>query len=151
MNVGDICNKNVVYADQKSDLLTAALLMREYHVGSVVIVVDSQNGRKPVGIITDRDLVLKILASDVPAKEIILNDIVNRDIICIRDDDDIMDAIKIMYMESVRRVPVINDKGELSGILAMDDLIEILTNELCNLVAVIGRQQRQEQRKIHAG
>jgi CBS domain-containing protein len=150
MNVGSICNRNVVSISQDADLLTAAELMREEHVGSLLIVVTRQHKVRPVGILTDRDLMLEIVAEDIKPTDILVKDLMTREVICVREDDDIMGAIKTMYMESVRRMPVINDAGNLIGIVTMDDLIEILANELSNLIEVVGRQQRYERKEIHS-
>lgn len=146
MNVGDICNRNVIYADIDTDILAAAQLMRKYHVGSIVIVMDKSHDKKPIGIVTDRDLAIKILAKDASAQNITLHDTMTRDLVCVREDDDIMDTTRIMRLEGVRRVPVINDEGGLTGMLTMDDLIEMLATELSNLAGLIGREQRQEKK-----
>jgi len=145
MRVDNLCNRNVIVAEQNTSVLRAAKLMREHHVGSLVIIDSSSNGRKPIGIVSDRDIVIEV-AKGISLKEIRLKDIMNQDLICVRDTDDTMDIVRIMCMEGIRRVPVIDSAGNLVGILAMDDVFEMLAGELSNLAILICRQQRHEKR-----
>lgn len=146
MNIINIYNRNVIVADQNSDVLTAAQLMRQHHVGTIVIVADAVNSKKPIGIVSERDLVVKVLAKNVSAKDITLHDTMTRDLVCLREDDDIIDTIRVMCMEGVRRAPVINKQGNLVGILAMDDLVEMLADDLSNLARLIERGRQNEKR-----
>ena len=144
MNVDSICNRNVVIADQATDALTAARLMHENHVGTIIIVDDINNAKRPIGIISDRDLVIEVLAKDVSPAQVTLKDAMNPDLICVRDDDDMMETVKIMCLEGIRRVPVVNEQGQLTGILTMDDLFEILADELSNLALLMGREKQSK-------
>lgn len=144
MKVSSICNKNVITAAEGSSVLEVASLMRQHHVDTIVIVANTPTGEKPIGIVSERDLVIKVLAEDSSSEESVLGDFINRDLICVRDHEDIMETVRIMCMEGVRRVPVVNHDGDLMGILAMDDLFEILANELSNLAMLICRQERNE-------
>ena len=142
MNVDSICNRNVVIADQSTDALTAARLMHENHVGTIIIVDDISNTKRPIGIISDRDLVIEVLAKDVSPAQVTLKDAMNQDLICVRDDDDMLETVKIMCLEGIRRVPVVNEQGQLTGILTMDNLFEILANELSNLALLMSREKQ---------
>jgi predicted transcriptional regulator len=146
MRVDNLCNRNAIVAEQNTNVLRAAELMREHHVGSLVIIDSSSNGRKPIGIVSDRDIVIEVLAKGISLKETRLKDIMNQDLICVRDTDDTMDVVRIMCMEGIRRVPVIDSAGNLVGILTMDDVFEMLAGELSNLAILICRQQRHEKR-----
>lgn len=146
MEVESICNRNVIVADKNTSVLTAAKLMRQHHVGTIIIIADINNVKKPVGIISDRDLVIKIMARDVSYEKLSVYDVMSRDLICVKNDEEVMEVVRMMCMEGVRRVPVINNEGQLIGILSMDDLFEMLADELSNLAVLICRQQKHEKR-----
>ena len=144
MRVDNLCNRNVIVVEQEANVLSAAKLMREHHVGSLIIIDSNTHGKKPIGIISDRDIVIKVLAKEISLDKIKLHDIMDRDLICVRDSDDTMDTVRIMCMEGIRRVPVINSAGDLIGILSMDDVFEMLADELSNLAILICRQHKHE-------
>lgn len=146
MRVDNLCNRNVIVVEQEANVLSAAKLMREHHVGSLIIIDSNSNGKKPIGIVSDRDIVIKVLAKEFSLEKTKLNDIMDRDLICVRDSDDTMDTVRIMCMEGIRRVPVIDSAGDLIGLLAMDDVFEMLADELSNLAVLICRQQKHERR-----
>ncbi len=146
MKVESICNRNVITAERDNNVLKAAEIMRQNHVGSIVIVDVTSYGEKPIGIVSDRDIVIKVVAKNVSLEEISLNDIMARDLVCVRGNDDLMETLRIMCMEGVRRVPVINNEGALMGLLSMDDLFEIFANELSNIAVLICRHKKHEKR-----
>ncbi len=134
MSVAKACNRKVVYIDQNANIDEVAQMMREEHVGSV-IVVDQE--AKPIGIITDRDLVIEILAEDVPADSVALKDIMTYHPVVIREDEDLADALDKMRERAVRRAPVVDAEGLLSGILSIDDVLAHLGAEMNEVIALI--------------
>jgi CBS domain-containing protein len=144
MTLKSICNREVVIAQKNDTLVEAAKLMREYQVGSIVIVEERNGLRYPVGIVTDRDLVIELIAKEVDINSVTLGDVMYRDIILGKENDDINETIKIMRQRGIRRLPVVDDRSVLVGIVTMDDLIDLIAEELKDLVALIGKQQNLE-------
>ncbi len=144
MNIGDICNREVVFIDREGSILEAARRMREYHVGNV-IVIDQKNGsRTPVGILTDRDIVRALVASEVGLNRVSVGDAMSFDLLTVQEEDDVIGTIKKMRHRGVRRVPVVNHAGELQGIVAVDDLIDLICEELMDLAGLIQHQANHE-------
>jgi CBS domain-containing protein len=144
MSVGEICNREVVVANREDSVLTAAQLMREHHVGDVVIV-DRRNGHAiPVGILTDRDIVLELVAKSVDAQSIAVADAMSGDLLLAKEDDSVTNLVELMQNKGVRRVPVVDDKGALVGIVAVDDLVDLMAEQLSTLVGLIRREARHE-------
>lgn len=146
MNVGEICNREVIIADRNDSVLDAARLMREHHVGDVV-VVDARDGQRvPVGILTDRDIVLELVAKSVDVQRVTVADAMSGELLTASEADDVGDLIARMQGKGVRRVPVVNAKGGLVGIVAVDDLMDLLAEELSQLAGLVQREGRHEQR-----
>lgn len=146
MNVKEICNREVVIADLESNLMDAAKLMREYHVGSIIIVEKENDHVRPVGIVTDRDIVVQGIAEDVVLEDISLKDIVVGEPVTARESDGIHETLETMRTKGVRRLPVVDSQGSLVGILTMDDLLEVLSEELENIARLIVREQQTEEK-----
>ena len=144
MSVGKFCNREVVITDRQCSLLEVAKLMRQYHVGDVV-VAESRGGQNfPVGIITDRDLVVDLIAKEIPLEFLVAGDMTSPNLVTVREGDGIWETLVIMRNKGVRRVPVVNDVGGLEGILTVDDLLELLAEELAALAKVPGREVQHE-------
>jgi CBS domain-containing protein len=144
MTVGKICNREVVITTREATLIEVAKLMREYHVGDVVVVDDRGDERVPVGIITDRDIVLAIVASEVNLDAVVAGDIMTPELLIAREEDSIWDILQRMRSHGVRRLPVVNDRGGLEGILSVNDFLELISDELLALAQVARRQQERE-------
>jgi len=144
MTIGDICIRDTVYITRENSIAEAARLMRDHHVGDLV-VVDEQTGlRKPVGILTDRDLVVEVLAKEIDLNAVTVGDVMSSDLITARDSDGLYETIQRMRARGIRRVPVVDDKGSLAGIVAADDLLDLLADELTALARVGSREQARE-------
>jgi len=144
MNIGEVCNREVVVIDKEGSILTAALYMREYHVGNVIVVEEKDGERIPVGILTDRDIVRALVAENIDLKVVTVGDTMSFDLLTVNEGDDIADTIKRMRHRGVRRVPVINRRGGLEGIVAADDLIELICEQLTDLVGLLRHQPERE-------
>ena len=146
MNAGELCNREVVFAYRDVRLVEAARLMREHHVGSLVVVVDRLSERVPVGILTDRDIVVAVVAKELDPRTLAVGDVMTGELLTIREKDGISDALRLMREKGVRRVPVITHSGALAGILTIDDLLELVAEELGDFVRAIGRERVRETR-----
>ena len=146
MAIGEICNRKVVFAQRETTVLEAARLMREHHVGDLVVVDESGDKRVPVGIVTDRDVVLEIVCMELDASVLTAGDIMGLELATVRDNEGVFETMRYMRSKGVRRIPVVDAHGGLVGIVTLDDLVEILAeemNELAKLIATEGRRERQ--------
>ncbi len=146
MTLKTICNRDVVIAQKNDTLLEAAKLMREYHTGDVVIVEKHNGLNYPVGIVTDRDIVIEVIAKEVDGNSLTLGDVMYRELTLAKEHDDIHETIQIMRQKGIRRLPVIDDNGALIGIITLDDLIDLIAEQLKNLTELIGKQQNLEKK-----
>ncbi len=142
---GEICSRDVVFVARDATVQFAAKLMRHNHVGTVV-VVDEMNGRRtPVGIVTDRDIVVEVNAVDLNPNVITVGDIMAPGLVTVHEDAGPFEAMEIMRDKGVRRLPVVDRKGCLAGIISIDDLLEVLAGEITAMTRIVGRERAHEQ------
>lgn len=145
MRVGEFCVREVIECTRKTSALELSQIMRQSHVGDVV-VVDQPNGKKiAVGIVTDRDLAVEVMANERDPALVTAGDLIGRKLITVGEGSDVYETAELMRYEGVRRVPVVDDQGGLAGIVTMDDLLRIIGEQLALLAQVIGRERFQEQ------
>ena len=126
MTIGKICNREVVYISPDVTVQAACKLMRHYHVGSLVVVEEKNGNRVPVGMLTDRDVVVELLAMDLDAKVITAGDIMSLDLVTVSENHGVYETIELMRLKGVRRMPIVDSENRLTGIVAIDDLLEML-------------------------
>jgi CBS domain-containing protein len=149
MGIGEICCREVVFARRNESVAQAARLMREHHVGSVV-VADERNGRRyPVGVVTDRDIAVGVVALGLDPEKRNVESAMPAELVCVRETDGLGRAVALMRAQGVRRLPVIDAAGGLIGILSADDALEVLSEELYCLAGMVAAGERfeREQRK----
>jgi CBS domain-containing protein len=144
MPIGEICIREVIICNRSTSVLEAAQLMRRYHVGDLVIVDEIAGKRIPVGLITDRDIVLSVIAAQLDPSAVSAGDLISREVVVVREDQGVFETIEHMRAHGVRRMPVVDQQGALVGILAIDDLMELLAEELSKLPKLVSREQAQE-------
>ena len=144
MSIGRICNRETVIARAEDTIVEVSKLMRRHHVGDVVVIEPGEGGNVPIGILTDRDLVMEILAQDLSPDAVTVGDIMSEEIVTAREEDGIWDTLQRMRIKGVRRVPVVDARGGLVGILALDDLLELLAGELADLSKIVRREEGRE-------
>jgi CBS domain-containing protein len=144
MLVGKICKRDVVTIRKSDRLIEAARRMREHHVGDLVVVEGERN--VPVGVLTDRDLVVGILAKDVEhVTKLEVGDVLTEGILLAREDEDVSDALHRMQKEGVRRVPVVDGAGSLTGVFTLDDILDLVAGDMASIVSLVKRQRRREE------
>ena len=149
LTVGEICTRSVTIAFRSTPLNGAARLMRQNHVGSLVVVEETGGMRVVVGILTDRDIVTAVVAADLEPATLRTEDVMSTDLITAREDDSLIDLVRSMRRKGVRRVPVVGAQGELVGLATLDDVLDVLSQELSQLVGAIaseGKRERQMRR-----
>lgn len=145
MSVGHYCKREIVTVSKQDSILTAAKRMRQQHVGCLVVVEDQEGSTKPVGILTDRDLVIEVIAAEVDPDDISVGDIMSYELLTAWETDSIWETLQRMRVKGVRRIPVVDENNVLTGILSSDDLLEVLAEELSQLAKLSNRQQVREQ------
>ena len=145
MTVGDICNRNVAVAPPGQTIVDAAKRMRSSHVGDLV-AVETRNGRHvPVGIVTDRDIVISVVAGDPEhLYSLLVGDVMSTDLVTAREQDTIEAGLNKMQTHGVRRLPIVDGAGTLVGILTLDDVLRYLTAQQSELVALVVQEQQHE-------
>lgn len=143
MNAGSVCKQGVVTVTPTDDLIAAAHLMREKHVGYLV-VSDTSLGGRVVGVLTDRDIVVAVLAQEVDVRALKVGDVMTRDPLVIEDGQSIEVVLRHMREAGVRRVPVVDHSGALTGVLSIDDVLERIAEQLINIAGSIRNEQRME-------
>lgn len=147
VRVGSACTREVTTAPKRETVVDAAKRMRAAHVGDVVAVEDRGGRQVPVGILTDRDIALSVVATNADyIQTLTLNDVMSDDLVTARDDEDLDTALGRMREHGVRRLPVVDAAGALVGILTLDDVLQHITPARAELVALLAREQGRERR-----
>ena len=144
MPIGEICSRNVVCARRETTVKAAAQLMREYHVGTVVVVEESGERRIPTGIVTDRDIAVAVVALGLDAAVIQIGDIAAGDLVTVREDWDLPEVVELMQIRSLRRMVVTDAAGYLVGIVAADDVLSVLAEEMTELASMVSGEHKRE-------
>lgn len=144
MRIAEICTLQTVHCKRDLTVQQAALLMRNHHVGDLVVVEQPNGEMVPVGIITDRDIVVSVIALGLDPASLLVGDIMSEELMTATEDEDVYETIDRMRFKGIRRVPVVNSLGGLSGIVSIDDLVEFLADEMGELARISTRQQAHE-------
>jgi CBS domain-containing protein len=146
LTAGDLCTRETVCVPRTTSLTEAARLMRERHVGSLVIVDERPAGRVPAGVITDRDLVTAVLARDVDVHALRVEDVMSTAPIVVQEQASLFDALATMRSKGVRRLVVVDTQGLLQGVLALDDVIEVVAEQMQAVARALASGRPREQR-----
>jgi CBS domain-containing protein len=148
MNIGEICTRTVSRIDRKASLVDAARQMREEHVGDLV-VVEQRGGRAiPVGVLTDRDIVVGVLAKDADhLRTLEAGDVVMGTLVTATEDEDLEPVLHRMRLFGVRRIPVVDGHGAVTGLLSIDDILPALSDEVAELAFLVSRQADREPKR----
>ena len=145
MTVGEICNRDVVVAPKTQGIVDAAKRMRASHVGDLVVVENRGNEHVPIGIVTDRDIVISVVAGDPDhINYLLVSDVMSDDLVTAREPESVEAALRKMEEHGVRRLPIVDGDGVLVGILTLDDVLQYLTAQQNELVALVAQEQRRE-------
>ncbi|MFO0444426.1 MAG: CBS domain-containing protein [Betaproteobacteria bacterium] len=146
MDVRSMCSRRLVTADRLAPLTEAARLMREHHVGSVVVTRPTPEGLRTVGNVTDRDLAVEVLAragDGVPGSSLAAL-VGEQALVGISEDAPLGEAILRMRESGVRRLLVRSEQGLLVGLLSFDDVLQACAAQLTGLAAVLPRARQRE-------
>ena len=146
MQVGEICNREVIVVERDVSVREAAALMRQYHVGDLVVAEELAGKRAPVGIVTDRDIAIEVVAMGVDPEALTVGEVMGPELITVGEKETVYDTLHRMRQHGVRRIPVVDAQGGLAGIVSLADLLEFLAEEISYLSKVELREQAREAR-----
>jgi CBS domain-containing protein len=146
MPIIDYCSTDVITIGSDENLLTAARMMRDQHVGSLVV---AENGA-PVGIITDRDIVVRGVAEEKDLRAICVQEVMSCNLLTASKDAGVFEVTSLMCDEGIRRLPIVDGGGRLVGLVALDDLLVVLGTELANLASISSTERYREAEKVQA-
>ena len=144
MLIKDICVGNVVVSDLQTSALQAASLMRHRHVGDVVVVDNPVSEGVPLGVVTDRDLVVEVLGNGLDPAKTTLGSLMRTPVVIARESEDTATVIERMRAHGVRRVPVVAGEGEVVGIVTLNDLLKAAIADAGALLEVMTKGQLNE-------
>jgi CBS domain-containing protein len=144
MHIGEICNRSVISVAKDASVLEAVREMRTHHIGDVIVTDRVDGAEKPVGIVTDRDIVIEVLAEEVDPQSVTVGDIMSPTLVTAPHDAGLFDTLRFMGVKGVRRLPIVADDGTLYGILSVDDVIAVLTKEVSFVADIAARQIERE-------
>jgi len=144
MRIGEICTREVVYCGRSAGVREIAQLMRNHHVGDLVVAEWHDGRLQPLGMVTDRELVVKVLAEGVDPERLTAGDLMTRRVVTAIENEHVHAAIERMRAEGVRRLPVVGTDGGLVGVLSADDVGEFLAEELNGLARIAPHQATLE-------
>lgn len=146
MLVKDICTLDPASCGRDISILEAARLMRQHHTGTLVVVDDPTGDRTPAGIITDRDIVIEVLAAELDPAETPVSRVMCAKLVIAGGAEDVNDAIERMRLHGVRRLPVTDHDGSLLGILTLDDVLNLHAERATALAGIVSKEQSHERR-----
>jgi len=145
MTIGEICTRKVVIASRDTPIYEVARLMREYHAGDLVVTDELGDKRTPAGIVTDRDIVVEVLAEGLNPQGLTAGDIMTSKLVTVKEHDGMFEVLRLMRSEGVRRAPIVDETGALIGIVSLDDLLEVIAEEVGDLASLIREERRKEE------
>ncbi len=144
MMLSAVCTLDVASCSPRISVLEAARLMRQKHTGDLVVVDDDEDGQEPIGVITDRDIVVEVLANDLNPVTTTVGSVLRHPVVVAHDSEDPATALERMRTHGVRRIPIVSQHNRLIGILTVDDLLRLLATDVNTLTEIVSRQQHHE-------
>jgi signal-transduction protein with cAMP-binding, CBS, and nucleotidyltransferase domain len=150
MRISEICRREVVTCARKTSASDLSRIMRDSHVGDVIVVDTYQGKPVPIGLVTDRDLVVHVLAAGVPADSVTASDLMAEELVTAFESEYVYDAIWHMRSKGIRRLPVVDDGKFLVGVVTMDDITRYLAEEMSEVARITPHQLVIERSRPHA-
>ena len=150
MKVSAVCKRGAISIASTESISAAAQLMRERHVGFLIVYRPGDELRRPICVLTDRDIVVEVTANKVDPEALTVGDLMTREPVVANETEDLSDVLQGMRMAGVRRVPVVDIRNALVGVIAIDDAFDIITGFMCDITGSVKNEQRVE-RRVRAG
>ena len=146
MKLKELCVLDVACCHKGTTVAEAARLMRQHHTGDLIIIDESDGIREPVGIVTDRDIVMEVLAKSHDPEHTKVSEVMASPLVVASGSENVATAIERMRAHGVRRLPIVDDRGAVFGILTLDDLYRALAEHTAALAAIVTKEQTRENR-----
>ena len=146
MKLKDICVLDAITCLPTATIAEAARLMRQKHVGDLIVIDDADEEKEPIGIVTDRDIVLEVIALGRDPAGVKVGEIMTTHLVVASASEDVGTAIERMRSQGVRRVPVVDDNGLIVGIITLDDLLKVHADQAQALASIVANAQKKENR-----
>jgi CBS domain-containing protein len=151
MRIADLCNRHVATCERSASAADVARLMREHHAGEVVVVDTIGGIQMPVGLLTDRDLVVEVMGAGIDPESVTAGDLMPETLVTVYESEDVQDAIWHMHTKAIRRLPVVDYTNRLRGTVALDDIAAFLASALSDLARIAPRQRTIEKARRSEG
>ena len=136
MSLGNLCRREVVVVNQGTPIKEAVKFMEEKNIGSVIVV----GGGKPVGIATDRDILLRVVNKGLDPEKSSVDDVMTKEIVTLREDMGLFEALEQVKGKGIRRFPIVDARGNLKGIMTLYYIIYLLGKEMADVASIIERE-----------
>ncbi len=136
MSLGNLCRREVVVVNQGTPIKEAVKFMEEKNIGSVIVV----GGGKPLGIATDRDILLRVVNKGLDPEKSSVDDVMTREIVTLKEGMGLFEALEQVKGKGIRRFPIVDARGNLKGIMTLDDIIYLLGKEMADVASIIERE-----------
>jgi len=136
MSLGNLCRREVVVVNQGTPIKEAVKFMEEKNIGSVIVV----GGGKPVGIVTDRDILLRVVNKGLDPEKSSVDDVMTKEIVTLKEGMGLFEALEQVKGKGIRRFPIVDARGNLKGIMTLDDIIYLLGKEMADVASIIERE-----------
>ncbi|HEY0682265.1 MAG TPA: CBS domain-containing protein [Steroidobacter sp.] len=146
MNLKELCVLDVACCHKETSVAEAARLMRQHHTGDLVVTDESDGTREPVGVVTDRDIVMEVIAKGRDPERTRVGEVMGSPVVLASGSENLATAIDRMRAHGVRRLPIVDDRGAVFGIVTLDDLYRVLAEHTAALAAIVSKEQTREQR-----
>ncbi|HLE25282.1 MAG TPA: CBS domain-containing protein [Thermodesulfobacteriota bacterium] len=133
MSLGNLCRREVVVVNQGTPIKEAVKFMEEKNIGSVIVV---GNG-KPLGIATDRDILLRVVNKGLDPEKSPVDDVMTKEIVTLKEEMGLFEALEQVKGKGIRRFPIVDARGNLKGIMTLDDIIYLLGKEMADVASII--------------
>jgi len=143
MTIGSLYTKSVATVRRDASVEEAARLMREQHVGALVVVDPADSGA-PAGVITDRDIAIEAVGQGIAPATVDVGSLMSSPVVTVREEAGVLEALSKMAARGVRRAPIVDRNGQLKGLTSIDDLLPLIAQELARISVLINREQRTE-------
>lgn len=146
--LGNLATAVVATATPETTAARAAQLMRTHHVGSLVVIDSGRGPSRPVGIVTDRDLVLAVMAPELDPALFTVGDVMSAGPVTAPATAGIEEAMSLMREHQIRRLIVVDDEARVVGIASIEDLLAAMASEFGDLMqALRGARDREREHR----
>lgn len=146
MKLKELCVLDVACCHKDTAIAEAARLMRQHHTGDLIVIDESDGVREPLGIVTDRDIVMEVVAKGRDPDSTQVGQVMAIPLVMASGSENVATAIDRMRTHGVRRLPIVDDNGAMLGIITLDDLYRVLADHTAALAAIVSKEQTRESR-----